>query len=557
MASSGASKTTSQQRAPAAAAGRTNTRNKAVSLMTAEQQIAAASLPSSSGAAAAASSVSSATTSTTVASRQLGGHRDSVLCVQAGRGVDTQHLLLSGSEDSSARLWDLRTNRAVRCIRAFDKNPVSSVRFGSWHGSECAYTVYAAAGQMVCEFDLRADAAVIINRTSTSLRAATDDINQISISSSGLWAVCCDDSGDARILGVEHAEAAPLASQSLPSSTLLTTAAASVTPSSSSLSTCSSSSSSTTPVPAPAPSTPSVASSPSTTTHPSSTPVSDLRLLKSIRAHENICSSASFRPRAAGQLATGGMDSSIAIWDYTRGKLLTRLSTSPPPGSTPSGQMFNPPFIHSIDFSADGSLLASGLGSSEVCLFNVPLGDTSAAATAKECGRLRGHHAAVAVVEWCPLGNGSDWLVSGGNDRCLLLWDIQSAVSAFQHHELASRSAAARKKLRKKGKGPTSGISKADTKSSDETKTKSTSSTSSSTTMNGSTMINGVTTIHPRHNDMLQAAFSTDELPLLDGYQYVRQRILHAAKPNWITTSPNGWMYVADPSENITCYSLV
>lgn len=53
-------------------------------------------------------------------------------------------------------------------------------------------------------------------------------------------------------------------------------------------------------------------------------------------------------------VATGGMDSSVAIWDYTRGKLLSRLSTSPAAGTTPAGQMFNPPFIHSIDWSADG-----------------------------------------------------------------------------------------------------------------------------------------------------------------------------------------------------------
>lgn len=45
-----------------------------------------------------------------------------------------------------------------------------------------------------------------------------------------------------------------------------------------------------------------------------------------------------------------------------------------------------------------GTLLASGLGSSEVCLFNVPQGDNAAATNAKECGRLRGHHAAVAVL---------------------------------------------------------------------------------------------------------------------------------------------------------------
>ncbi len=50
----------------------------------------------------------------------LKGHRDSVSCLAWDRAT----IVASGSDDGTARLWDLRTLRSTRCLAAFEREPV-------------------------------------------------------------------------------------------------------------------------------------------------------------------------------------------------------------------------------------------------------------------------------------------------------------------------------------------------------------------------------------------------------------------------------------------------
>ena len=67
----------------------------------------------------------------------LKGHKGSVLCLDhhnktPGSEGPTEGCLLSGSEDGTARLWDLRSSpRACTCIIAGEE--VTSVAFGPWN----------------------------------------------------------------------------------------------------------------------------------------------------------------------------------------------------------------------------------------------------------------------------------------------------------------------------------------------------------------------------------------------------------------------------------------
>ena len=63
--------------------------------------------------------------------RQLRGHKKAVLSLDASyEGSGGRNLIVSGSEDSTARIWDVRTNRAVKCVAGcFNNNPVDSVLF--------------------------------------------------------------------------------------------------------------------------------------------------------------------------------------------------------------------------------------------------------------------------------------------------------------------------------------------------------------------------------------------------------------------------------------------
>jgi WD40 repeat protein len=61
---------------------------------------------------------------TTIREYTFKGHKGSVLCLAHDSGSS---LLLSGSEDETARLWDLRTSKTALCLLAGGE--VTSVAF--------------------------------------------------------------------------------------------------------------------------------------------------------------------------------------------------------------------------------------------------------------------------------------------------------------------------------------------------------------------------------------------------------------------------------------------
>lgn len=67
------------------------------------------------------------------------------------------------------------------------------------------------------------------------------------------------------------------------------------------------------------------------------------------------------------------------------------LPPPPPPSlETAVSQLFNPPFVHSVDFTADGCFLAAGLGDSGVVVVD--------AKTRAPVGRCDGHSAPISQV---------------------------------------------------------------------------------------------------------------------------------------------------------------
>mmetsp|Transcript_14310 Transcript_14310/g.16403 ORF Transcript_14310/g.16403 Transcript_14310/m.16403 type:complete len:84 (+) Transcript_14310:104-355(+) len=66
-----------------------------------------------------------------IVSFTLKGHKSSVNCLSYQNETS---LLLSGSDDTTARLWDLRTSKASLCIRT--DSPVTSVAFGKGPSKE-------------------------------------------------------------------------------------------------------------------------------------------------------------------------------------------------------------------------------------------------------------------------------------------------------------------------------------------------------------------------------------------------------------------------------------
>ena len=127
--------------------------------------------------------------------RQLRGHTKSILCL--GASEEGSNLLMSGSEDSTARLWDLRTERAQKCFTGcFSGEPIDSLVLGPPTQENL---VYLGSGGSVYIFDLRKDG--ILDRHPIAIAGVIPDgedidINAIAIHPKGhLLAAASDDGG--------------------------------------------------------------------------------------------------------------------------------------------------------------------------------------------------------------------------------------------------------------------------------------------------------------------------------------------------------------------------
>eukprot|EP00300_Choanocystis_sp_HF-7_P003596 c12739_g1_i1.p1 GENE.c12739_g1_i1~~c12739_g1_i1.p1 ORF type:complete len:337 (+),score=74.66 c12739_g1_i1:42-1052(+) len=127
----------------------------------------------------------------------LVGHQDSVLCLSVR---DTESVL-SGSEDGTARLWDMRSQRATRCLSAFNKQAVSSVVSDARN----EFLVHCAAGNQMFQFDLRNP--LIVLRDAQRTFTSTQEIAQICSHTRQRVLGACDEDGNAFVIDADTYEA--------------------------------------------------------------------------------------------------------------------------------------------------------------------------------------------------------------------------------------------------------------------------------------------------------------------------------------------------------------
>ena len=81
----------------------------------------------------------------------LRGHKAAVNAVSFASETN----FATGSDDSTVRVWDLRTQKPIKCmLGCFSGQAVDSVAFGK-NESHCGPVLYTAAGQHIYSFDLR------------------------------------------------------------------------------------------------------------------------------------------------------------------------------------------------------------------------------------------------------------------------------------------------------------------------------------------------------------------------------------------------------------------
>ncbi|KAM3176534.1 hypothetical protein ACTXT7_006357 [Hymenolepis weldensis] len=193
--------------------------------------------------------------------------------------------------------------------------------------------------------------------------------------------------------------------------------------------------------------------------------IANQKVVRVFKSHDNICSSVKFRPSWPNQLISAGLDCQLVIRDWKAGsrnkqkipmtnlidpRRLASLLSSGRQGQREShsdvasiriassfsqeeiqqmvsthalGQdlPLNPPMVHSIGCSNSGDYVAAGLGNGTVELFH-------GGKNLRHTESLFGHKRSVAAI--LPIGD--SYVLSGGDDCNLFLWDLTRGGSGTQ-----------------------------------------------------------------------------------------------------------------------------
>ncbi|NXY66814.1 WDR53 protein, partial [Callaeas wilsoni] len=172
------------------------------------------------------------------------------------------------------------------------------------------------------------------------------------------------------------------------------------------------------------------------------------KVSRSLR-HSNICSSVAFRPQRPQSLVSCGLDMQVMLWNLQKARPLwtTNLQECDREESPQSaGQFFNPPLAHSLSVASCGNVFGCGAQDGKVRIFRVT------GVRFEHELEFQGHSLGVSQVLFMPEAY---WLLSGGNDGKVSLWDISSNVGKQQKSPAKSlhrRKAQAAASSRKDGK---------------------------------------------------------------------------------------------------------
>jgi WD repeat-containing protein 53 len=390
---------------------------------------------------------------TVIQSFSLKGHIGPVLCLDHSSNrtsfstsVGAESTLLSGSEDGTCRLWDLRTGtRANLCIQCGSVD-VLSVAFGpKWSDNPLLatlpessfardYFVYAAVGTNVLGYDLRNVTSPIISAPSAdfSFLEVADEINQIvfspAMSSSRITSTSARKHHSGRTSKAVVINESPRKTADL---FLLATAD----------------------------------DSGSVRVAEFVEGGGDIQRMTNPTARvychgENaLVTAIAFVPciPRGGKpvlLASGGTDCSIHLWEAGSSHRSNNMRQSPlhsvsipTTATTESNQMYNPPMVHSLNWSRSGRLLGAGLGDGSIAILQQNASSTSSLVLSARM--VDAHAAAVASCffpDWCsPSGHAENPAIvahdrlfcSAGNDGCIVVWDLGPTVGGEKANDPA------------------------------------------------------------------------------------------------------------------------
>ncbi|EPB89999.1 hypothetical protein HMPREF1544_03111 [Mucor circinelloides 1006PhL] len=280
----------------------------------------------------------------------LKGHQAPVLTVEyAKTSFLGQDLLASGSEDSTCRIWDLKSRKVLKGIKNLDAPThcclgfkVTSIKFARKNQPY----IYLSSGNKVMTYDLRAE-GIIITEPAQVYEFSNDEINNIDINENNKFLATADDEGVVNIIDLN----------------------------------------------------------------------SHKIYKKTSRKHSSICMAAKFRAKKSWEVWSGGMDSKVYEWDFSRGVPTNIYDMTPKePSAT---QMFNPPFVYKIAISPDGEWVAASLGDATIQLLAPP--NKKQKKPLREIRLENGHNSMVNCLSF--LTGDRSLLISGAANGRVTIWD--------------------------------------------------------------------------------------------------------------------------------------
>ncbi|KAK9088825.1 hypothetical protein Scep_027907 [Stephania cephalantha] len=210
-------------------------------------------------------------------------------------------------------------------------------------------------------------------------------------------------------------------------------------------------------------------------------------LYKTLRiGHTSICSSVQFVPWRPWEVITGGLDSKLILWDFSKGRpcKVMDFGLSEVDSQSNAGQCFNPAFVHALavpevdmlDNSGKVCSVARGDGIVDVIDVELELAAVKSKGPVKPQKRLEsaavnklnagsaahadikekrirldyslgGHTAAVSCVSFSLFGERGKLIASGGNDASVKLWDYSKYLNPGESSSSSDRSGVLRQNI--------------------------------------------------------------------------------------------------------------
>ncbi|KAL3617013.1 hypothetical protein CASFOL_039407 [Castilleja foliolosa] len=322
--------------------------------------------------------------------RRLRGHNAASTCCIASH--NRPGILATAAEDGFVCWYDLRCKDMLFTIDVGNGNPVSSLCFKP--GNEDI--IYVSAGNDVKSFDLHVPTSW---KQLECYNYNKDEINQIAWHPKSSFVAAADDAGDVKIIDVHQR-------------CLYKTLRAG---------------------------------------HNILLIMLTLLTLICLGNFYAICSSVQFLPWRSWEVITGGLDSKLVMWDFSKGRPNTIMDFGMEGNA---GQCCNPAFVHALIVpdldivDKVGKICVTARGDGVVSIINIDSQTKSKISTKPKLATkskpknraesqrpdrnnrnlqldysVGGHGAAVSSVSFSVFGEKGKFIISGGNDKSVKVWD--------------------------------------------------------------------------------------------------------------------------------------